>query len=587
MAYQEFGDGRRGEAQKRKIKILIGVGLTVLLLIFIAAGAFAVVERNDDDSEPAPKKLSTSNKAVKVMCESTDYKKHCESSLKQVLKNHDDSDPKNIIKAAIMVVIEEVVKAFSNSTKLKSKDPEVNAAIQDCMELFGHAKDELLRTLSYVDTTDIENLPEKSHDIRTWLSAVMSYQQTCVDGFPDGETKEKANKVMMSGRELTSNALAIIQQASSILTMLDVQGFRRRLLEAKDASASHVGADGLPDWMSEEERRFLAAKPTANPKPNVIVAKDGSGDFNTINAALNAMPKKYTGRYVIYIKEGIYEETVNITKKMTNVTMYGDGSRKTIVTGSKNYIDGVRTYHTATVAAVGEGFFAKAIAFRNTAGAAKHQAVALRVQSDRSVFLNCRMEGYQDTLYTQTHRQFYRSCVIAGTIDFIFGDAAVVFQNCKLVVRKPLENQQNIVTAQGRVDRHENTGIVIQNCQIVPDKKLSGGKKNITVRNYLGRPWKEFSRTIVMESNIGALIHPDGWLPWEGDFALKTLYYGEYNNKGDGADTSKRVKWRGRKDLSMDEAMRYTVENFIDGTNWIRSTGTPVQLSLFHMRGFI
>lgn len=314
-------------------------------------------------------------------------------------------------------------------------------------------------------------------------------------------------------------------------------------------------------------------------KPNVIVAKDKSGNFTTISDALKAMPKKYNGRYVIYIKEGVYEETVTVTKEMVNVTMYGDGSRQTTVTGSKNFVDGVRTFQTATFAAIGNGFMAIAIGFRNTAGPEKHQAVALRVQSDRSIFLNCRMDGYQDTLYVQTHRQYYRSCVVTGTIDFIFGDAAAVFQRCMMVVRKPLDNQQNIVTAQGRVDRHEATGIVLQGCRILPDKKLVPQMK--TTKSYLGRPWKEYSRTIIMESTIGDLIHPDGWMPWEGDFALKTLYYGEYNNRGPGANLKARVKWPGHKVIKRDEAMKFTVENFIQGGQWVKPTGFPVQLGLF------
>ncbi|KAL2491979.1 putative pectinesterase/pectinesterase inhibitor 13 [Abeliophyllum distichum] len=126
--------------------------------------------------------------------------------------------------------------------------------------------------------------------------------------------------------------------------------------------------------------------------------------------------------------------------------MYGEGSQKSIITDSKNFVDGVPTFQTATFAALGEGFMAQSLGFRNTAGPEKHQPVALRVQADRSVFLHCRMEGYQDTLYSQTHRQFYRSCYITGTVDFIFGDAAAIFQNCMIYVRKPMDNQQNIVT---------------------------------------------------------------------------------------------------------------------------------------------
>lgn len=220
----------------------------------------------------------------------------------------------------------------------------------------------------------------------------------------------------------------------------------------------------------------------------------------------------------------------------------------------------------------------KAMGFRNTAGPEKHQAVAARIQSDRAIFVNCRFEGYQDTLYAQTHRQFYRSCVIAGTVDFIFGDAAAIFQNCNLVVRKPLDNQQNIVTAQGRTDVRETTAFVLQNCRVMADKALVPVKEKI--RSYLGRPWKEFSRTIFMESDIEDIIHPDGWMPWEGEFALKTLYYAEYNNKGAGSKTTARVKWPGYKVIDKQEANKFTVENFLPGS-WLNATGVPVQKSFY------
>jgi pectin methylesterase-like acyl-CoA thioesterase len=218
--------------------------------------------------------------------------------------------------------------------------------------------------------------------------------------------------------------------------------------------------------------------------------------------------------------------------------------------------------------ALGEGFLAKAMGFRNTAGPEKGQAVAARVQADSSVFVNCRFEGYQDTLYAQTHRQFYKSCVIAGTVDFIFGDAAAVFQNCLIVVRKPLDNQKNVVTAQGRIDKRETTGIVLHKCRILQNQQL---------------PWEAmegYLRTVVMESTIDDIIHPDGWLPWEGDLALNTLHYAEFNNIGPGAKVVARVNWPGHKLINQQEALQYTVGPFLHG-DWINATGAPVHFGLY------
>ncbi|KAG0501912.1 hypothetical protein HPP92_001984 [Vanilla planifolia] len=303
--------------------------------------------------------------------------------------------------------------------------------------------------------------------------------------------------------------------------------------------------EGFPSWLGEEQRRELK-QVDIKLKPNVTVAKDGSGDYKTISKALAKMPNKYSGRYVIYVKEGIYKETVNVTKKMQNVTIFGDGGTKTIITGRKNFVDGVRTFLTATF---GNGFrrqfHGNRVGIRNTAGA-KHQAVAIRVQSDQSVFFECRFEGYQDTLlYAQAKRQFYRSCVISGTVDFIFGDSAAVFQNCLMVLRRPLDNQQNIVLAHGRTDRHETTGFVLHKCKIIADDKLVPVQGKI--RSYLGRPWKEYARHVILESEIANAVHADGYLPWEGEFGLKTLFYGEYNNTGPGANFTGRVKWPGVK----------------------------------------
>ncbi|CAH9141095.1 unnamed protein product [Cuscuta epithymum] len=259
---------------------------------------------------------------------------------------------------------------------------------------------------------------------------------------------------------------------------------------------------------------------------------------------------------------------------MTHLMIMGDGPTKTRITGKLNYVDGISTFHTATVAALGDYFMAKDIGFENAAGPEKHQAVALRVGADRSIFYNCQMDGYQDTLYAHLYRQFYRNCVISGTIDFIFGNSAAVLQNCTLVVRKPLENQQCIVTAQGRIDPRQPTGLVLQNCSFVADPEYQPVR--FTLKSYLGRPWKEYSRTVIMESYLEDFIQQDGWLPWAGDFALETLFYAEYNNRGPASGKENRVKWGGVKELPLNRIERFTAARFLQGETWIKTVpGLP------------
>ncbi|KAF2304991.1 hypothetical protein GH714_000939 [Hevea brasiliensis] len=335
--------------------------------------------------------------------------------------------------------------------------------------------------------------------------------------------------------------------------------------------SNHVTCmDGL-NLGPARDRKLLQASP-GEINANVIVAKDGSGNYKTVKEAVASAPDNGKSRYVIYVKKGKYKENVEIGKTKKNVMLVGDGMDSTIITGSLNVVDGSTTFKSATVAADGDGFIAQDIRFVNTAGPQKHQAVALRVNADQSVINRCRIDAYQDTLYTHSNRQFYRDCFISGTVDFIFGNAGVVFQKCKIVARKPMSGQKNMVTAQGRTDPNQNTGTSIQKCDIKASSDLEPVKDS--VQSYLGRPWKKYSRTVVMQSKIGDHIDPSGWSPWDGDFALKTLYYGEYMNKGPGAGTSERVKWPGYHVItSAAEAKKFTVAELIQGGKWLKSTG--------------
>ncbi|GAB2218195.1 hypothetical protein Droror1_Dr00001414 [Drosera rotundifolia] len=594
MAFEEFGQlskRRKAErAEKTKKKIIIGVVAVLLVVCMIGAGVFtylrfyhnsSVSENEQGKANETPKHESISDKVIQMFCSTADYKEKCQVTLSNIVSKTSSAikvEPKAVVKTAISAALDELGKATKNIKKFKFQKKEENDAYEDCKKLFEDAKEELKDSLKHADKPmHKDDVKARVHDLRTWLSAVISYQETCVDGFPDGELKKQMRGALNNTRELVSNSLAVVSQLGSVLSKFGTLGASRHLL-SEAAEGHSMNKDGIPHWIGHEERQLLV-NPTVNLVPNVTVAKDGSGNFTTINAALAALPEKREGRYFIFIKQGTYEEYVMVIKKMTNITMYGEGSQKTIVTGNKNFVDGVRTFETATFAALGEGFIAMSMGFRNTAGPEKHQAVALRVQADKSIFVQCRMEAYQDTLYAQTHRQFFRGCVIVGTIDFIFGDASSLFQNCLILVRKPLDNQQNIVTAQGRTDRHENTGIVLHKCRIQPHPELEPEKTKF--KTYLGRPWKEFSRTIVMESTLTDIIQTEGWLPWEGDFALKTLYYAEFSNQGPGAALTGRVKWPGyKKSISKQEAQGYTVVPFLEGS-WVQAAGVPVQIGFF------
>ncbi|KAJ0770402.1 putative pectinesterase [Helianthus annuus] len=335
-----------------------------------------------------------------------------------------------------------------------------------------------------------------------------------------------------------------------------------------------------PTWADTSRRSLINADP-GTLKPNAVVAQDGSGQFKTIMEAVNTAPKRSPQPFIILIKAGVYKEYVTIPRGIDNVVFLGEGPTKTKITGNKNYIDGVATFHSATVAVNGDGFMARGVGFENTAGPDKHQAVALRVSADMSIFHNCVMEGYQDTLYTHSYRQFYRQCSISGTIDFIFGNAAAVFQDCKMIVRKPMSNQACMVTAQGRKDQHSVGGLVFDGCTITAEPDFLSAAP--MPKSYLGRPWKEFSRTIIMQSFIDKNIDPEGWAPWVGTFGQDTCYYAEFNNKGPGADTSRRVKWKGVKKISQQEAASFGPGTYIQGDTWIKASSVPYDAGLMRI----
>ncbi|KAG7581927.1 Pectinesterase inhibitor domain [Arabidopsis suecica] len=578
---------------KKNKKLILLSATVALLLVAAVAGISAGASKANEKRTLSP----SSHAVLRSSCSSTRYPELCISAV-ATAGGVKLTSQKDVIEASLNLTIIAVEHNYFNVKKLikkrKGLTPREKTALHDCLETIDETLDELHETVEDLHLYPTKkSLREHAGDLKTLISSAITNQETCLDGFSHDDADKQVRKALLKGQihveHMCSNALAMIKN----MTDTDIANFEqkakitsnnRKLKEENQettvavdiAGAGELDAEGWPTWLSAGDRRLLQG---SSVKADATVAADGSGTFKTVAAAVAAAPENSNKRYVIHIKAGVYRENVEVAKKKKNIMFMGDGRTRTIITGSRNVVDGSTTFHSATVAAVGERFLARDITFQNTAGPSKHQAVALRVGSDFSAFYNCDMLAYQDTLYVHSNRQFFVKCIIVGTVDFIFGNAAVVLQDCDIHARRPNSGQKNMVTAQGRTDPNQNTGIVIQKCRIGATSDLQSVKGSFPT--YLGRPWKEYSQTVIMQSAISDVIRPVGWSEWTGTFALNTLTYREYANTGAGAGTANRVKWGGFKVITAAaEAQKYTAGQFIGGGGWLSSTGFPFSLGL-------
>ncbi|CAH8260035.1 unnamed protein product [Arabidopsis lyrata] len=539
----------------RKNIAIIAVSLVILAGIVIGAVFGTMAHKKSSETVETNNNGDSISVSVKAVCDVTLHKDKCFETLGSA-PNASSLNPEELFKYAVKITITEVSKAL-NAFSSSLGDEKNNITMNACAELLDLTIDNLNNTLTSSANGGV-TVPELVDDLRTWLSSAETYQETCVETLaPD--MKPFGESHLKNSTELTSNALAIITWLGKIA---DSFKLRRRLLTTVDVEVDvHAG------------RRLLQSTDLRK-VADIVVAKDGSGKYRTISRALEDVPEKSEKRTIIYVKKGVYFENVKVEKKMWNVVVVGDGESKSIVSGRLNVIDGTPTFKTATFAVFGKGFMARDMGFINTAGPSKHQAVALMVSADLAAFYRCTMNAYQDTLYVHAQRQFYRDCTIMGTVDFIFGNSASVLQNCRILPRRPMKGQQNTITAQGRTDPNMNTGISIHRCNISPLGDLTD------VKTFLGRPWKNFSTTVIMDSYLHGFVDRKGWLPWTGDSAPDTIFYGEYKNTGAGASTKNRVKWKGLRFLYTKEANRFTVKPFIDGGRWLPATKVPYRSGL-------
>ncbi|XWS33169.1 hypothetical protein CRYUN_Cryun22dG0056400 [Craigia yunnanensis] len=544
---------------------LLLLSLLCLTLFFTLSSSNRPHHQNLPSSPQNSPVSATNSSQIHLACQSTRFPQPCETSLTQSSSLPPNPTSLQIIQSAISVSSQNLktgqsmVKSILDSSKGNLN--RTNAATT-CVEILSYSA---YRINSANDGLTRGNIK----DARAWMSAALCYQYDCWGALKYVNDTQLVDQTMAFLDSLTQHS----SNALSMMVAYDNYGD-----DIASWAPPKTERDGFYEKGSGTELGFNGGFPS-DLKADVTVCKDGSGGcYKTVQEAVNAAPDNLktitTRRFVIQIKEGVYEETVRVPMEKKNVVFLGDGMGKTIITGALNVGQpGMTTYNSATVGVIGDGFMASGLTIKNTAGPDAHQAVAFRSDSDLSVIENCEFLGNQDTLYVHSLRQFYKKCRIQGNVDFIFGNSASVFQECEILVAprqlNPEKGENNAITAHGRTDPVQSTGLIFQNCLLngTDEYMRYYYSKPKVHKNFLGRPWKEYSRTVFINCVMEALISPDGWMPWSGEFALKTLFYGEFGNSGPGSNVSMRVPWSSQ--IPAQHVCTYSVQNFIQGDQWI------------------
>jgi pectinesterase len=285
-----------------------------------------------------------------------------------------------------------------------------------------------------------------------------------------------------------------------------------------------------------------AAKSYDNPD-TIVVARDGTGEFRTIDEAIEVCRAFMDYHKVIYIKKGTYKEKLIIPQWLQNIELCGEDRDETIITYDDHAnINKMGTFRTYTLKIEANDITIKNLTIENNSPRLG-QAVALHTEGDRLVFINCRMIGHQDTVYTGMPytRLFFKSCYICGTTDFIFGPSTAWFEDCTI------ESLVNSYVTAASTPKDAAYGYVFNNCRLIAKAGVD--------KVYLGRPWRDYGYTLFMNCDLGTHIRPEGWHHWEKQ-RENTARYLEYNNRGAGAQPQQRVSWS--RQLTKKEAQQIT-----------------------------
>ena len=299
---------------------------------------------------------------------------------------------------------------------------------------------------------------------------------------------------------------------------------------------------------------------------NFTVAADGTGQFKTVQEAINAVPQttRFDNPAIIHVKPGVYKELIYVQHEKRFVHLVGEDPEKTILTYNLNAnmigADGkpIGTFRTPSTFIDADDFTVENITFENTAGPVG-QALAIRVEGDRVVFRHCRFLGWQDTILINRGRQYFENCYITGHVDFIFGAATAWFENCHIHILR-----DGYITA-ASTPPQQPFGFVFSHTRITSESP--------TAKTYLGRPWRPYASTIFLNTEMSDVVRPEGWNNWSQPDREQTSRYAEYGSSGAGAKPNDRVKWA--KQLTEAAAKVITLQGVLSGSdNWNPKTGT-------------
>jgi len=339
-------------------------------------------------------------------------------------------------------------------------------------------------------------------------------------------------KIAISNNDEWLSSSKAMVLADNVILLQNVIGEERRNGYAWYTNEPAAVITAFANWKKQIERQKNAQKNVDI--FNMTVAKDGSGDFTSIQEAINAAKGFPNKRVTIKIKNGIYNEKVEVYEWNNRLSLIGENRTKTIITYD-DYFDQLNlgrnsTFHTPTLLVQGNDFFAKNLTIKNTAGEVG-QAVALAAHANRVKIENCTITGNQDTLYTtgEGFKQYFKDCYIEGTTDFIFGQATVLFENCTI------HSKTNSYITAASTPKDVEYGYVFKNCQLTATKGLD--------KVYLGRPWRTYAKTVFINCQLGNHIIEQGWDNWSNPDAEKASFYAEYGNSVSGNKPKKRVAW--------------------------------------------